>query len=387
MYRVTLTDAQRDELHRRAHASGVAPRTRDRLEMVRLSAAGWSPPKIAVHLQISEQRVRHYLKAFLTGGFDALPDRRHPGMASPLTPAMEEAIRQELRKDERIWTAPQLAEWVATQFRVRLTPDALARRLKRARIAWKRTSRSLKHKQKPEEVAAQKEERAAQDKKGEAGEIDIADLDEAGFAPTLPTSYSWYPVGERLSIPYEAPQGRRVNAIGLYFSRGPQAGRFLFETTASLPAPRARKARQSLAEQAATHGLRPEQGGKIDSERLIAFIWQAAGRPAVHDGEWRRERPLVIWLDNYSVHRSERVQAELPEWERAGITLCYLPSYSPELSRIERVWHPVKHHEMVRRSHPLLGDLMTAVDEALTEKAADLLSARAKTDQLLLRAA
>ena len=166
MYRVTLTDAQRDELHRRAHAPGVAPRTRDRLEMVRLSAAGWSPPQIAVHLQISEQRVRHYLKAFLAGGFDALPDRPHPGMASPLSPVMEEAIRQELRKDERTWTAPQLAEWVATECGVRLTPDALARRLKRARIAWKRTSRSLRHKQKPEEVAAKKEERAAQDKRG-----------------------------------------------------------------------------------------------------------------------------------------------------------------------------------------------------------------------------
>ena len=37
-------------------------------------------------------------------------------------------------------------------------------------------------------------------------------LDEAGFAPTLPTTYSWSPVGERLEVPYEAPEGRRVVA-------------------------------------------------------------------------------------------------------------------------------------------------------------------------------
>lgn len=166
MYRVALTDAQREELHRRAHAPGIPPRTRDRLEMVRLSAAGWSPPKIAAHLQISEPRVRHYLRAFLAAGFDALSDRPHRGMASPLTPTMEEALRQELRKDERTWTAAQLADWVEAQFGVRLTPDALTRRLKRARIAWKRTSRSLKHKQQPEAVAAKKAERAAQDKRG-----------------------------------------------------------------------------------------------------------------------------------------------------------------------------------------------------------------------------
>lgn len=166
MYRVALTDVQRDELHRRAHTPGVQPRTRDRLEMVRLSAAGWSPPQIAAHLQISDKRVRHYLKAFLAAGFDALPDRPHPGMTSPLTPAIEAALRQELRQDERTWTAAQLAAWVDEQFGVRLTPDALTRRLKRARIAWKRTSRSVKHKQQPEAVAAKKEERAAQDKRG-----------------------------------------------------------------------------------------------------------------------------------------------------------------------------------------------------------------------------
>ena len=178
-----------------------------------------------------------------------------------------------------------------------------------------------------------------------------------------------------------------MNAIGIYVSHGPAAGRFAFETAAALPKNQAKKARKSLEERAAAHGLRPEQVGAIDSERLIQFIWKAAGRPAVHPADWQRERPLVIWLDNYSVHKSEPVQAELPVLARAGITLCYLPSYSPELSRIEAIWHPVKHHEIVRRSHAMLGDLMAAVEEALTQKAADLLAAHGKTDQFLLRAA
>ena len=166
MYRVRLTDAQRDELQRRTHTPGVMPRTRDRLEMVRLSDAGFSVPQIGRHLRISEKRVRHYLKAFLAHGFDALPDRPHPGQPSALTPAMEAAIRQELRQDERTWTAAQLADWVAEQCGVRLGAAWLSQRLKRAQIAYKRTSRSLKHKQKPEEVAAKKAERAAQEKRG-----------------------------------------------------------------------------------------------------------------------------------------------------------------------------------------------------------------------------
>ena len=49
MYRVRLDEAARQQLQRRAHTPGVMPRTRDRLEMVRLSDAGWSVPKIACH--------------------------------------------------------------------------------------------------------------------------------------------------------------------------------------------------------------------------------------------------------------------------------------------------------------------------------------------------
>jgi predicted ArsR family transcriptional regulator len=65
MYRVRLTDAQREEWQCRAHDKSVMPRTRDRLELLRLSDARWSIPQIAAHLQIHEQRVRSSIKAFL----------------------------------------------------------------------------------------------------------------------------------------------------------------------------------------------------------------------------------------------------------------------------------------------------------------------------------
>jgi hypothetical protein len=212
-------------------------------------------------------------------------------------------------------------------------------------------------------------------------------LDEAGFAPTLPTCYSWYPVGERLWIPYEAPQGRRVNAIGAYFSHGPLAGRFEFETYARLPESRAKKRRVSLEEQAAAHGLSLEEVGPIDSERYLRFVWKIAGRPEAYPEDWRRERELVIWVDNYSVHKSEPVRQALAALEQAGIGICYLPSYTPELSKMEPIWQDVKYHEMPQRSHTQVQELKQATDEALARKAADLLAARTETANLLRRAA
>jgi putative transposase len=143
----------RAELQQGTRAPKIMPRTRDRLEMVRLSDAGWSIPRIALHLRISEKRVRFWIKQFLTGGFDALPDQPHVGQQSRLTPALVAALQQEVEQSHRTWTAQQLADWLAAQHGVRLTPNHLARRLKAARFSYKRTERGLYHKQDPARVA------------------------------------------------------------------------------------------------------------------------------------------------------------------------------------------------------------------------------------------
>ena len=153
MYRVTLTDEQRQELQRRTRQRGIAPSTRDRLEMVRLADAGWSVPKIARHLGQHEQTVRAWIKAFLDGSFDALPNKPRGGKESALTAAMLDAVRREVTKGDRTWTAAQLTDWVAEHHGVQLSPDRLRVHLRRAKISWQRTSRTLKHKQKPDEVA------------------------------------------------------------------------------------------------------------------------------------------------------------------------------------------------------------------------------------------
>jgi transposase len=153
MYRVKLTDEQRLELRKRTRQRGLAPSTRDRLEMVRLAAAGWSAPRIARHLDQHEQTVRAWLKVFLTAGFAALVNKPRGGKHSVLTPPILDAVRAELVKAERTWTAAQLTDWIAQHHGVRLSVDRVRRHLRRAGLSWQRTSRSLKHKQDPAEVA------------------------------------------------------------------------------------------------------------------------------------------------------------------------------------------------------------------------------------------
>ena len=190
---------------------------------------------------------------------------------------------------------------------------------------------------------------------------------------------TWFLVGERLTVPYEAPQGRRVNAIGAHFTAGPETGRFEYQSWAVLPKSRAKQPRKTPEERAAAQGLTRDEVGPIDAERLLAFLWRIAGRPAAGPEEWKRVRPLMVVLDNYSVHTCAFVEAALPALAEADVHLVYLPKYCPELSAIEPDWNDVKQHHLPQRSFERVADLKRAVDAALAERAAEIQQAQAKT--------
>jgi transposase len=146
MIRVALTPAQHEELRTRTRTPGIAPRTRDRLEMVRLADAGWSVPRIARHLGAHEQTVRKYIKAVLADGFDALPDRPRPGRPPTITTAHLDALEARLDAGGRTWTTPQLGAWLDQEHAERVHPDHLRRLLHARRFGWKRTVASVAHK-------------------------------------------------------------------------------------------------------------------------------------------------------------------------------------------------------------------------------------------------
>lgn len=177
--------------------------------------------------------------------------------------------------------------------------------------------------------------------------IDLYFLDECGFAPTLPTTYTGARVGTRVVVPYVAPHGRRVNVIGALAPHGPQ--------------PRL-----------AYHS----RSGKIDSAAFLDFlrreVAQLPAPPQDLSPTYRRVRPCVIVLDNYSVHRSTVVKEILPTLQAVGVTFVYLPPYSPELNDMEHLWRAIKHEDLPLRSFSEADALKAAVDGALDAHVAHL---------------
>ncbi len=79
-----------------------------------------------------------------------------PGQTSALTPAVLAAVRQELARGDRTWTARQITAWLAEHHGVRRSVDQVRRVLKRAGLSYKRTYRSVKHKQDAVQVAVRR---------------------------------------------------------------------------------------------------------------------------------------------------------------------------------------------------------------------------------------
>lgn len=160
VYRLRLSEEQRAELNERARARALAPRQRERLEMVRLSDLGWRVPQIADSLDLHDQTVRKFIKAFLVEGFAGLVDQPIRGR-TPRAKAADLAalgtLLDEAATRGQTWTAPQLAAWLARERDVHLSTSRLRVLLREHAFRWKRTKRSLRHLRKDPDLQAAKE--------------------------------------------------------------------------------------------------------------------------------------------------------------------------------------------------------------------------------------
>jgi putative transposase len=148
-------------------------------------------------------------------------------------------------------------------------------------------------------------------------------------------SYSWVRKGQRKRVPYENPEGRRVNALA------------------------------ALVKGGATPALYwVAKPGSLRSEHLVAARTELPPAPV----------PTVVVLDNGSIHRSKATRAAIPALWARGVYLDFLPPYSPELNAIEPVFGAVKHYYMPERRYASVPTLRHAVTAAFTTYEEDLIT-------------
>ena len=72
--------------------------------------------------------------------------------------------------------------------------------------------------------------------------------------------------------------------------------------------------------------------------------------------------PITLVLDNARYQRNAVVQGLA---EQLGITLLFLPSYSPNLNLIERLWRFLKRRSIYGRYHPTFSEFQAAIEDTI----------------------
>jgi transposase len=134
----------------------------------------------------------------------------------------------------------------------------------------------------------------------QAGEIELAYVDEAGVALQPPNRSAWTKSGETHAV--IAKRAQRLNVIGALLSSG---------------------------------GLMMTKlWGSINGLWFFGFLM------ALID---RIKKPMVVILDNASIHTAKKLK---PYWDllaEKGLRFYFLPAHSPELNRIEMLWKKMKY--------------------------------------------
>jgi transposase len=148
--------------------------------------------------------------------------------------------------------------------------------------------------------------------------------DQSGFSlnPCLP--YGWQPKGEYVRI---CPKkSKRLNVFGLL-------------------------SKDNDLQVYSTNGT-------VSSDLMIAFL---------DDFAKQIKQKTVVVLDNAPIHHSDEFQEQIAIWEEQDLHIFFLPTYSPHLNIIERLWLKAKYEWLKPHHYESFETLTNAVEEILNQ--------------------
>jgi transposase len=297
-------------------------RVSERIRMVLLSSRGYSSAQIAAIFECDEATVRHWLQRYQAEKESGLQDRPRSGRPRKAGSAAQQLIRQTIEQPPAeaghpagYWTTRTLAAHLAQTAGVRLSAATVRRVLHALAYRWRRPRLTL-----PVDPTA--------------AAIMWRLYDRIIHAPARATILCLDECDVHLLPVLRA----------MWMRRGQQAG---------VPTPGTNRKR-------AVFGALEWDSGRwhyLISERkrageFIAFLEQLLlTYPA---------RPLLIVLDNASIHKAHAVEAWLGEHPR--VQLLYLPAYSGHRHNpVEKVWWRLKDQIAANRLHGSIDAMVVAI--------------------------
>jgi transposase len=301
-----------------------------RCQIILQRARGQRPESIAHGLGCSVDTVYRTVRAFRQQGEAALLHRKSPGRPHQVTPQQDKALDRTMQQEPRTvgrnfsnWTAHQLALYL----KLAVHAVTILRHLWALGWRWRRPVQRVASPDPRYRAKARYLKHLRRQARRGCIHLYYADEIDVALLPTL--SGRWMRLGHQTQI--DTP--------------GQNAKQFIFGavnyiTGALLWVPWSNK-------------------NNVGFRQLLKQVL------ACHAGETTK---VVMILDNYRIHKAKAV-CEWLRRHRNELRLYFLPTYSPRLNLIERVWRYFRRNVTDNYFFKTMVRLMRAVDAFLTELA------------------
>jgi transposase len=318
-----------DEQHKKELAKAMKE-TQDkkwyrRLKIIDLSGQGFSVPELATLFILSQPTIRSYIHRFNQGGVSGLRPDYGQGRHLSLDWTREQWLEllgqapdqfELLESGAKNWTQALMAQYLAAYHQVHITQGAVSTMLKRVGLKWKRAKARVKS---PDPLYVIKRQRIESLKeKALNGSLTSHEATHPPPGPPKPallvyldsTDLHWCPdVGQTYT---EIGQQVKVNTPGYDNPWLALFGSLAFPSGEGVYSIHEHKRHQEL----------------IYHLQLLMNTYP--------------DHFLFVVSDNASAHTTPKVTAFCDE-HREQIEMVFLPTYSPHLNLIERLWRVMRH--------------------------------------------
>jgi transposase len=256
---------------------------------------------VASIFKVHVNTIRNWAERWVGGGIPELYDLEGRGAHPTFSDAEEKIILEYLDEDPR--SLKKVIAKVEQQTGKSASSTTYRRILDKHGKSWKRQRKILKGAPTEEEYEQGKADIEELKQLAQDGEFEIVCFDESGFSLQPCVPYAWQDVGRQGTIGIPSSHSKRINVLGII-----------------------NPAKEKLTVF--------EHVGSVTSAVIIDVLDTYCDDLI---------EPTVMLIDNASIHASEAVAKKRDEWERRGLTLYFIPRYSPQLNLIEILWRKIKY--------------------------------------------
>lgn len=313
MEKLTLSKAQINGL-RVAHRKAKNKRDADRIKAIYSLAVGHSISQVASILMIDEETLRSYQKSYQNGGVTTLLKNKHKGSLCRLNEKQIKNLKQELETDIYL-TTQSVIEFVNKKFKTLYTQSGMRDLLHRIGYEYKKPKLVPGNPDlEAQEIFAEQYEEFMRTKKEN---VAVLFLDAVHPEHNTLAAYGWIKRGEKREL--KTNSGRqRLNLHG--------------------------------AMNAENYKVTLIESDTVNGESTVTLL-------TTIEHAYPLATEIYVILDNAKYHYSKEVKRYV---ESSKIKLVFLPSYSPNLNLIERLWKFFKKKVLYNRYHENVTAFRTA---------------------------